>query len=337
MTAVATILIIRTQLWLTNYPQLGGDDLHISHMLWGGLMMLIVIIAMMAFINRWTRHFGAFLGGIGFGFFIDELGKFITQDNNYFFKPTAALIYVIFVVLYLSTRQFLKQRSFTPDEYLMNAIELTKEAATRELDVKEKRLALFFLSRADQKDPLVKPLRALLKQIDAIPAPKPSRLTVWGGRLRDGYYALIKKPWFTKALTWFFVITAVGSFIQIIDLIFSISESAINFNPTAIFDRVSDESGNLSWTSWASLISSVVSGVLIIVGAWKLRRSRLDGYRMFEWALLVSIFITQVFAFVQSQFIASIGLGIDILILIALRFMIKQEQQAKITPGRTRA
>ena len=37
LTAVATILVIRTQLWLTHYPQLGGGGLHIAHLLWGGL------------------------------------------------------------------------------------------------------------------------------------------------------------------------------------------------------------------------------------------------------------------------------------------------------------
>ena len=41
--AVSTILIVRTQLWLTNYPQLGGHGLHIAHLLWGGLLMLIAL------------------------------------------------------------------------------------------------------------------------------------------------------------------------------------------------------------------------------------------------------------------------------------------------------
>ena len=41
------------------------------------------------------------MGGLGFGLFIDKLAKFITSDNNYFFRPAIALIYAIFVLLLL--------------------------------------------------------------------------------------------------------------------------------------------------------------------------------------------------------------------------------------------
>src|SRR5262249_6926232 len=34
--AAGTILAIRSELWLTHYPQLGGHGLHIAHLLWGG-------------------------------------------------------------------------------------------------------------------------------------------------------------------------------------------------------------------------------------------------------------------------------------------------------------
>ena len=44
------------------------------------------------------------IAGAGFGTFIDELGKFITRDHDYFFRPTAGLLYVIFVLLFLAFR-----------------------------------------------------------------------------------------------------------------------------------------------------------------------------------------------------------------------------------------
>src|SRR5437764_10337313 len=91
--AIATILIIRLQLWATNYPKLGGGKLHIAHMLWGGVGMLVAIIILLSFLSRGRRHFAAILGGIGFGFFIDEIGKFVTSDSDYFFKPAAGMIY----------------------------------------------------------------------------------------------------------------------------------------------------------------------------------------------------------------------------------------------------
>src|SRR5215204_5622282 len=83
ITGVATILVIRTQLWLTNYPQLGGGGLHIAHLLYGGVFMVLAIGLLVTFLGRSPRFPAAVVGGVGFGFFIDELGKFITSDNNY--------------------------------------------------------------------------------------------------------------------------------------------------------------------------------------------------------------------------------------------------------------
>jgi hypothetical protein len=66
--AIATILIIRLQLWATNYPKLGGGKLHIAHLLWGGLGMLVAIVVLLTFLSQAKRHTAAILGGIGFAF-----------------------------------------------------------------------------------------------------------------------------------------------------------------------------------------------------------------------------------------------------------------------------
>ncbi len=102
--AVGTISITRFYLELTNYPKIGSGGLHIAHMLWGGLLLLVSVIMLLSFVNKKIFRIAAILAGIGFGLFIDELGKFITNDNNYFFEPTIALIYIIFIILFLLFR-----------------------------------------------------------------------------------------------------------------------------------------------------------------------------------------------------------------------------------------
>jgi hypothetical protein len=81
----------------------------------------------------------------------------------------------------------------------------------------------------------------------------------------------------------------------------------------------------LSIIDWAQLIFPGISGVLIAMGVLTLPRSRLQAYLMFRLAILVSIFFTQVLSFYEQQFLALLGLILDILILIALRYMITHE------------
>src|SRR3982751_6648780 len=91
VSAVSTVVLIRILLEATGYPQLGGGGLHIAHVLWGGLGMLVAIVLLLLYLSPTTRLVAAVVGGAGFGAFVDELGKFVTSDNNYFFKPTAAI------------------------------------------------------------------------------------------------------------------------------------------------------------------------------------------------------------------------------------------------------
>ena len=84
----------RLFLELTGYPQLGGGNLHIAHVLWGGLFLFIATLIPIIFINEWSASLSALLAGLGVGLFIDEVGKFITSNNDYFFPSAAPIVYV---------------------------------------------------------------------------------------------------------------------------------------------------------------------------------------------------------------------------------------------------
>src|ERR1700738_4831073 len=135
VTAVLTILTIRVYLKAANYPQIGGGGLHVAHVLWGGLGMVIAIVLLLGFLGSATQRLAALVGGIGFGAFVDELGKFVTADNNYFFKPTAALIYALFIALFLVARQLRTFNRLTPEESLVNAIEYSKDLVSGRISV----------------------------------------------------------------------------------------------------------------------------------------------------------------------------------------------------------
>ncbi len=167
---VASVLAIRGFLAATGYPQLGGDGLHIAHMLWGGLFMSAALLLLFAALGRVAQRLAAILGGIGFGTFIDELGKFITSDNNYFYEPTIGLIYIIFIAIFLVLEAFRRQEP-GPSAALANAFNQLELAAGRPLDADTKRTTLDLLAKSDESDPLVQGLTTFVRSIKPQPVP----------------------------------------------------------------------------------------------------------------------------------------------------------------------
>lgn len=103
------VLGTRAFLALTGYPQVGGGTLHISHALWGGLSLFVAALVPLLVVNRAALLGAALLAGIGTGLFIDEVGKFITADNDYFFPAAAPIAYAAFLIgvwLYVRARGY---------------------------------------------------------------------------------------------------------------------------------------------------------------------------------------------------------------------------------------
>lgn len=359
--AVAAILLIRGFLHLTGYPTVGGSSLHIAHMLWGGLFMLVALILLLGWLGKPAKSAAAVIGGAGWGTFIDELGKFVTHDNDYFFEPTFALIYVSFIILYLLF-ETQRRRSPTREETVANALELMLEAVRRDMDAAEQRRAVQLLERCDPADPLVRSLRQAMASVQLAPAGRPGLM--WRARhiARAFYRWLVRRRWFATAIIAFFVVHSANTLIQAMVVVQQVAASLLLLvgglllatlllhpaNPARV-TRFSDAAAvlvaalalaagavighaalpTLSFFQWAELVSSVIPAFFVLLGTVRMRRSRLDAYRAFKTAVLVLIFITQFFTFYHRQLMAVIGLAFNILIWLTLRSMIQQEERLR--------
>jgi hypothetical protein len=128
------VVLTRLFLQLTGYPQLGGATLHIAHLLWGGLLLFIGALAMLVFANRWVYRLGAILAGVGVGLFIDEVGKFITRTNDYFYPPAAPIIYAFFLLVVLLYLRIRRPRNRSARTELYRVFDTLEEVLERDLD-----------------------------------------------------------------------------------------------------------------------------------------------------------------------------------------------------------
>jgi hypothetical protein len=88
----------------------------------------------------------------------------------------------------------------------------------------------------------------------------------------------------------------------------------------------------LEFTDWGDTISTVLATGMVLLGVARLHYSRLGAYYWFKRALLVSIFLTEFFAFYTQQLGAITGLAIDLVLLVALDYMIGEERASGAPP-----
>ena len=309
--AVASIVLIRVYLHLAGYPSLGGARFHIAHMLPGGILMLVALLLLLGYLGAGVRHVAAILGGVGFGTFIDELGKFITRDNDYFFEPTAALVYLVFILTWLAFHAA-RRRPLTAEEAVANALEMTLEAVRHDLDRGERARALELLRHAPKDDPVAQALAEALRRIEAVP-PRKSPFTRVKGQVEAAYGWLVRRRWFTGAVVAFFSGHAVLTLLK--------SIVTIGLPPS------------LGFFEWGDVVSSTIPGLLVLAGVFHLPRSRLAAYRWFQRAVLFILFVTQFFAFYHQQFVAAAGLLWNLVIFATLRYAIHREKRQGTVPA----
>ncbi|WP_233712696.1 hypothetical protein, partial [Kribbella turkmenica] len=318
VSGVATVLITRLFLGLSGYPQIGGEGLHIAHVLPGGLLMLVAISLLLAYVGPVVRPAAALIGGVGFGLFIDEVGKFVTSDNNYFYQPTAAIVYVVFVLIVLASRFLTNRRPIDPREQLANVVDHAVEGVAGGLS--RRRLAQAS-EQLRQVGPEVQARRETRQLLAACPADEVELAApvdaAWRA-LQRGFDRLAVHPLAPRIAVVVLVVQAIGA---------PVIAAGIRFDDGL-------------WTDLPVLgvaVGSLLSASFTLRGWLQFRQgNRARAVRLFELAVLVSLLVTQVFQFAGTQFAAVGGMLLDLVLLGLLGAEADRLRRKQVEQSRTR-
>lgn len=276
----ASVILTRMFLAATGYPQIGGGgNLHIAHVLWGGLLLFIGGLLPLVLANGWAYVLAAVFNGAGMGLFIDEVGKFITQNNDYFFPAAAPIIYAFFlltVMLYV----YLRSRKETDSRHEMyQALHDLGEVLDNDLDADERLSLQNRLQRVVDQEPASE-LGLLASALLAFLYDEALRLAAvrlsFAERMRNrvmDYGKRISQPLFRRLLVVLFIGGAILGLSRAWGLIY------VAFTDEQVLDVVNDwlaagrfqTEGELRWLfvrialegSFATLL--IIAGILLVL------------------------------------------------------------------------
>ncbi|MFI6509067.1 hypothetical protein ACIBCT_15785 [Streptosporangium sp. NPDC050855] len=296
ISGISAVLLTRAYLQQAGYPQLGGGSLHIAHVLWGGLLMMVGLGVTLAFLGQGARTWGAVVGGVGFGLFIDEVGKFVTQTTDYFYRPAAGIIYLVFATLVTLSRWLEGRTDFSPRERTANAVHAALIGATSGLTVEQRQAAVRLVQGSD--DALD---AAVVRLLGMVPARKttPGWFRTWSARARATLDGLTRRPLLVALVVVYLVVQAL---LPLVGLALENAHDSLG--------------GEREWGAVIGMaVAAATTGVLAMWGTVRLRGDRAAAFRLFGTAMLVDVLFGQAFAFVVNQFSALPGLASDLLIL----------------------
>jgi len=271
----------------------------------------MAMLLQIGFIDRQTEQASAVIGGLGFGTFIDEIGKFVTSDNDYFYRPAVALIYATFVVAFLVTRTFVGQRRLGEREALANAMRLLGAESDGAIEPDDRARIVRLLDRATQDSERTRLARQYLAALRS-ERERPSFVERIRQRLADAYEALMAMPWVNRGMT-------IGVVAYAVLAVIGVGLVVVVANPT---------NATASVATITQLGSTIAGAALIGRGVLSLPTSRIDAYRWFTRGILVWILITQVFVFYSSELAGLGGLVVDLAAYGSLRYAIQREVAA---------
>jgi|GEM_PF-247225 len=313
--AVSTVLLVRGGLALAGYPQVGGGGLHIAHVLWGGLLMIIGLVLLLSFVGPVIRPVASVLAGIGIGLFIDEVGKFVTSDNNYFYRPATAIMYVVLVGLVLLVHALHGRRPHHPSEHLAGAVDQAVAGVVGGFTERRRAAVRRQLHRSGQA-PGRPEATALIRAVpdDPVELFDPLRF-VDPHRLMARVRLRVRREVHGTGR-----IARALPTITVVILLVQVAYSGAQFG-VRLVNRLDGPAGAIWHRAPGPIplvlgLLSTIACLVLVLGGWRLLGS--DRARAFGWfhrCLLVNLLFTRVFEFDVTQFAATASVLVDVLML----------------------
>ena len=308
----ATVIGTRWFLTVTGFPQIGGGDLHIAHALWGGAALFAASLLPILMAGRFVYLLSAFLAGVGIGLFIDEVGKFITAENDYFYPAAAPIIYATFLLAVLVWLRAREPNDPDPRSQLLTALELFEESVEGDLQrgerdrLRDRLIAAAAGAPQPEQRRLAADLLAFVEAEELSVAPDP--IDRFGGiRARLGARS---RSWLGGrglriALIATLILTGIGQVLALVGIGSEVRLDASQPSPFTLFQL-------------GHLVVEGVSGALLLVGAVLVG---LVGWHRLGWTLayfglLVALTLGDLISFYIHQF-DSIEVAVWHLVLLA--------------------
>lgn len=326
----ASVVFTRLFLQLTGYPQLGNSELHFAHVLWGGLLLFVAALLPLILANRWAYNASAVLSGLGVGLFIDEVGKFITQSNDYFYPPAAPIIYAFFlltVLLYLRVRRPAVQ---TPRHELYRIFEGLTEVLDQDLDPHERsrlEARVMHISK-ETDDPNLKRLAHLLvdyleEEQMLLVEPEKGYFRRWGERIAPLYTRTVNQRRLRNVLILALGAMGVVALIEFVVLVMGIAQpgGALEnlVEPLVTRGEIHSASDAL-WFLVRVALEGITGVTLVISGAMMVLRRERNGIQLATITLVVWLTVINLLVFYLDQFGAVATALVQFSVLMGLTY-----------------
>lgn len=317
----------RLFLELTGYPQLGTGSLHIAHVLWGGVLLFVAALIPVLFANEWAATISALVSGLGVGLFIDEVGKFITSNNDYFFPSAAPIVYVFFLLTVLLASRVRQGRPKPTRAKMYEILERFSEVLDRDLSSYEREQLIKSLV-AVQKENCNQDLSVLAESLQIYlqthkteaDTSQPNFLD----RIRIGLFRFERKIFTKRNLKTIIFIGLLGWGIWTLlspIFYFSTTRNPVelqNFLDQLISNNLINSVSGLTWFEARVILEGSFGLLACIAAALIILKAEKTGVWMGLVSLLISLTVVNLLVFYFEQFSTIIVTALQFVLLILL-------------------